>query len=126
MRMPILAYFTIIGITLFLLLNASSYALPDVGPPIKTSQLVGLPKVEPRPGTEPPLMFTFNFGAPVAKESVDTILPDTVYAKVRGTFTPQKVHLAKQRRPTKKDHPRASSERRFAAAYSHDVMMAIH
>jgi hypothetical protein len=77
MRMPIVAYFTVMGTTLLLLLNLSGYALPDVGPPIKTSQLVGLPKIEPRPDTGPPLMSGFNFGARVAQEGSDTKLPDT-------------------------------------------------
>lgn len=126
MRMPIFAYFTVIGTALLLLLNLSGYALPDVGPPIKTSQLVGLPKVEPRPEAESPLMSTFNFGAPVAKESVDAKLPDTIYAKDTSTLDRQKVHLAKQRQLTNKKHPSASRERRVAAVYSHDVMMAIH
>lgn len=126
MRMPVLAYFTVVGITLLLLLNLSSYALPDVGPPIMTSQLVGLPKVEPRPDTEPPLMSTFNFGARVAKENVDNKLPDTIYAKATSTLTSQKLHLAKQRQPTNKNHPTASGGRRIVAVYSHDVMMAMH
>jgi hypothetical protein len=124
MRMPIVAYFTVIGTALLLLLNLSSYALPDVGPPIKVSQSVGLPKVEPRPEAEPALMPTSNFGAPIA--SVETKLPDTVYAKDTSTPKRQNVHLAKQREHTSKNHRSASRERRVAVAYSHDAMMNIH
>jgi hypothetical protein len=125
MRMPIVAYFTVIGTALFLLLSLSSYALPDVGPPIKVSQSVGLPKVEPRPEAEPALMPTSNFGAPIA--SVETKLPDTIYAKDTSTPKRQSVHLAaKQRQHTSKNHRNPSSERRVAATYSHDVMMNIH
>ena len=128
MRMPILAYFIIIGTTLLLLLNVSSYALTDVGPPIKTSQLVGLPKVEPRPDPEAPLMSTSNFGAPMA--SVDTKLPDTNLTKETIIPKRQNVHLAKERQPKNKNRKTASREHRgparVAAAYSHDVMMDIH
>lgn len=126
MCMPILAYFSVMGTTLLLLLNLSGYALPDVGPPIKTSQLVGLPLIEPRPDTEPSSMSTFNFGARVAQESVDTKLLDTIYAKATSTLKPQNVHLAKQRQPTNKSHLNATHERRVATVYSHDVMMAAH
>ena len=129
MRMPILAYFIFIGTTLFLLLNVSSYALPDVGQPIKTSQLVGLPpKFEPRPDAEPPLTSTSNFGTPMA--SADTKLPDAISAKDTGTLKRQNVHLTKQRQPPNKNHRSASREHRgaarVAAVYSHDVMMGIH
>lgn len=128
MRMPILAYFVVIGATLLLLLNASGYALPDVGPPIQTSQLVGLPKVTPRPDTEPPLMSATNFGAPMA--SVETKLPDAITAKDTRTLKRQNVHVAKQRQPANKNHRSASREHRgaarVAAVYSHDAMMGIH
>lgn len=132
MRMPILAYFIVIGATLLLLLNVSSYALPDVGPPIKTSQLVGLPKVQPRPDGEPPSMSTSNFGAPMA--SAETKLPDTIYAKDASAPKRQSVHLTKERQPTNnptnKNHRSASREHRsaarVAAVYSHDVMMDTH
>jgi len=128
MRMPIFAYFTVIGTALFLLLNVSSYALPDVGPPIQTSQLVGLPKVELRPDVQPPSISTTNFGAPMA--SADAQLPDTISAKDTSMLKRQNVHLAKQRQPTNKNHRSASRERRgaahVAAVYSHDVMMNIH
>lgn len=126
MRMPIVAYFTVMGTTLLLLLNLSGYALPDVGPPIKTSQLVGLPKIEPRPDTGPSLTSTFNFGARVAKESVETKLPDTIYAKATNTLKPQNAHLSKQRQSTNKSNLNGARERRVATAYSHDVMMAAH
>jgi hypothetical protein len=120
MRMPILAYFVVIGTTLLALLNLSSYALPDIGPPIKTSQLVGLPKIEPRPDAVP-LISTFNFGR--LKESVDTQLPDTIYAKDTSKLKRQNVHLTKQRQSKKNSG--ASSERRVAV-YSHDIMMSTH
>jgi hypothetical protein len=122
MRMPILAYFTVMGTTLLLLLNLSGYALPDVGSPIKTSQLAGLPKIQFRPDTEPPLMSSFNFGARVAQESAETQLPDTIYAK---TLKAQNMHLTTQRQPTNKSRL-APYERRIATVYSHDVMMAVH
>jgi len=121
MRMPILAYFVVIGTALLALLNLSSYALPDIGPPIKTSQLVGLPKVEPRPDAEP-LMSTFNFGR--LKESVDTQLPDTIYAKDRSTPKRATAHLTKQRLP-KKNSGDAPREQRVAV-YSYDIMMSTH
>jgi hypothetical protein len=128
MRMPILAYFIVIGATLLLLLNVSSYALPDVGPPIKTSQLVGLPKVEPRPDAEAPSMSTSNFGAPMV--SADTKLPDTIFAKDTSVPKRQSAHLTKERQSTNKNHRSASREHRsaarVAAVYSHDVMMDTH
>src|SRR5215813_2215160 len=113
MRMPIVAYFVVMGAALLLLLNASSYALPDVGSPIQTSQMVGLPKVEPRPDAEPPLMSTTNFGAPMA--SAETKLPETISAKATSTLKQQNVHVAKQRQPANKNHRSASRERRGAA-----------
>jgi len=121
MRMPILPYFVVVGATLLTLLTLSSYALPDVGPPIKTSQLVGLPKVEPRPEPEPS-MATFNFGVP--RESIDTPLPNTIYAKDTSSFKGQSVHLAKRRQTARKD--KAAPRERRVAVYSHDVMMSIH
>lgn len=128
MRMPIFAYFIFIGATLLLLLNVSSYALPDVGPPIKTSQLVGLPKVEPRPDAEPPLMSASNFGAPMASE--ETKLPDAIFAKDTSAPKRQNVHLTKERQPTKRIHRTAAREHRssarVASVYSHDLMMDTH
>ena len=121
MRMPLLAYFVVIGTTLLALLNLSSYALPDVGSPIKTSQLVGVPKVEPRPDAEP-LTSTFNFGAP--KENVATQLPNTIYAKDTSSFKKQSAHLAKQRQTESKD--KSTSRERRVAVYSYDAMMSIH
>src|SRR5262249_42870224 len=128
MRIPILAYFIAIGTTLLLLLNVSSYALPDVGPPIKTSQLVGLPKKsELRPDAEAPLplISMTNFGAPMA--SIYTKSSDTISAIDSSMLKRQNAHLANQRPPTNKKHRSASREhrgaKRVAAVYSHDVMM---
>jgi hypothetical protein len=95
--MPILAYFSVIGTILVVLLRLSSSALPDIGPPIKTSQLVGLPKVEPRPESEP-LITTFNFAAP-PKKNVDAQLPDTIYAKDTSALKRKNVPATKQRQP---------------------------
>jgi hypothetical protein len=128
MRMPLLAYFVFIGTTLLALLNLSSYALPDIGPPIKTSQLVGLPKVEPRPDAEPLILSTFNFGA--RKESVDKQLPDNIYAKdissLKGqnTHLAKHTHLAKRRQTESKDKGAARAHQ--VAVYSYDAMMSIH
>jgi hypothetical protein len=122
MRMPILAYFVVIGIALTALLDLSSYALPDVGSPIKTSQLVGLPGVEPRPDRQP-VTSAFNFGS--AKESVDTQSPERAYAKAPASLQQQNVQLPTKSRQPEKKNSEASRERRVAV-YSHDAMMNIH
>ena len=70
MRMPIFTYLVAAGAALLALLILSSYELPDVGSPINTSQLVGLPKVEPRPELQP-LMTTSNFAAEEKGEAGD-------------------------------------------------------
>jgi len=122
MRMPILSYFVVVGTTLLALLTLSSYELADVGSPIKTSQSVGLRKVETRPDWQP-FMTTSNFGAE-EKESPATQTSNAAYAKEIGTPKPQNVHLTKQRQPASKDTS-APRERR-GAVYSHDIMMNIH
>jgi hypothetical protein len=122
MRMPLVAYFAVMGATLLALLNLSSYALVDVGPPIKTSQLAGLPKVTPRPDAEPLTVSTFNFGAP--KESMPSQLPDTIYAKDTSPPKDQGANLAKRRQAESKD--KSAPRDRRAAVYSHDAMMDIH
>ena len=122
MRMPILAYFVVIGIALTALLDLSSYALPDVGSPIKTSQLVGLPSVEPRPDPEP-VASTFNFGS--AKQTVDTQSAEKAYAKAPASPQLQNVQLITKSPQLAKKNPEASRERRVAV-YSHDAMMNTH
>jgi hypothetical protein len=121
MRMPIFTYFVLVGTALLGLLILSNYELPHVGSPIKTSQLVGLPKVEPRPD-EQPLMTTFNFEAERASSATQT--SSTAYAQETSAYKGQNVHLTKQRQSASKDIS-ASREHRLAA-YSHDIMMSIH
>lgn len=122
MRMPLLAYFVVTATTLLALLNLSSYALLDVGPPIKTSQLVELPKVKPRPDAEPLTLSTFNFGAP--RESTESQLPDTIYAKDTSPPKAQSANLGKRRQTESKDQ--SASRKPRVAVYSHDAMMDIH
>ena len=120
--MPILTYFAVVGTALLALLMLSSYELPDAGSPIKTSQLVGLPKVEPRPDDPQPLMTTYNFAA--EKESPTTQTSITAYAQETSAPKRHNAHLTKQRRSASKD-TRAPREHRVAA-YSYDIMMSIH
>jgi phage-related minor tail protein len=119
--MPMFTYFMAAGATLLAFLVLSSYELPDVGSPIKTSQLVGLPKVEPR-ADQQPVMTTSNIAA--EKESPATQTSNSVYAQETIAPKQQNVHLTRQRQSTSKD-TRAPREHRVAA-YSHDVMMSIH
>jgi len=121
MRMPILSYFVVVGTALLALLMLSSYELADVGSPIKTSQSVGLRKVELRPDWQS-FMTTSNFGA--EKESPATQTSNAAYAKELGTLKQQNAHLTKQRQPASKDTS-APRERR-GAVYSYDIMMSIH
>ena len=120
MGMPLLAYFTFVAAALLILLNLSSYALPDLGSPIETSQLVGLPKtVELRPDPRP-LMTAVNFGAR-EKES-DRQLSRSVSAKYTGPPKRRSARLAKLRRT---DHKSARREH-VGATYSYTIMMSIH
>jgi hypothetical protein len=121
MPMPILTYFVVAGTALHALLMLSSCELPDVGSPIKTSQLVGLPKVEPRPEVEP-FVTTSNFAA--EKESSATQTSSTAYAQETSAPKQQNAQLTKQRQSASK-HTSAPREHRVAT-YSHDAMMSIH
>ncbi len=121
MRMPMFTYFMTVGATLLALLVLFSYELPDVGSPIKTSQLVGLPKSEPRADPQP-LLTTPDIAA--EKESPATQISNSAYAQETSAPKRQNVHLTKQRQSKSKD-TRAPREHRVAA-YSHDVMMSIH
>ena len=121
MRMPIFTYFMVIGTALLALFMLSSYELPDVGSPIKTSQLVGLPKVEPRPEQQP-LMTISNFAA--EKESPATQTSNAAYAQETSAPKQQNAHLTKQRQSASK-HTSAPREHRVEG-YSHDIMMSIH
>ena len=123
MRMPILAYFVVIGIALTALLDLSNYALPDVDPPIKTSQMVGLASVEPRPDPGPVVTSVFNFGIP--KETVDTQSPEKAYAQAPASSPRQNAQLTTKPRQTAKNNLEASRER-HVVIHSHDVMMNIH
>ena len=122
MRMPIFTYLVAAGAALLALLILSSYELPDVGSPINTSQLVGLPKVEPRPELQP-LMTTSNFAAE-EKERPATQTSSTAYAQ--ETFAPkqQNAQLTKQRQSATKD--KSAPREHHVAAYSHEIMMSIH
>src|SRR5215469_3658810 len=121
MRMPILSYFVVIGTTLLLLLTLSSYALPDVGSPIKTSQLTGLPKVEPRPDAQP-MMPPIAINAP--KEPAQNKLPDSIYAKAESFSSQSNAHPTKQQASESKNRRSAPQSR--VAASSYDAMLAIH
>jgi hypothetical protein len=76
MRMPIFSYFLVVGAALLGLLLWSSDEMPSSGPPIQTSQLVGLPKSAPQREPSQPLMTTANFAAeePHPSRSGDTLL----------------------------------------------------
>ena len=120
MRMPILAYFAVIGAALLALLNLSAYALPDVGSPIKTSQITGLPKVAPRPDAEP-LMPLTRFAA--AKEPAQADLPAAAYAKADPSPNAQSGHVTK-RQQTENKQKRTTGN--HVASYSYAAMMSIH
>jgi len=119
--MPILAYFAVIGAALLALLNLSAYALPDIGSPIKTSQMTGLPKAEPRPDAEP-LMPPIRFAA--AKETAPAQLAAAAaYAKADPSPNAQSEHVTGRRQAENKQK-RATGNN--GATYSYNVMMSIH
>ena len=122
MRMPIFTYFVAAGTALLALLMLSSYDLADVGSPIKTSQLVGLPKVEPQPEPQP-LMTSPNFAAE-EKERPATQTSSTAYAQETIAPKQQNAQLTKQRQSASKDTSAPREHR--VAAYSHEIMMNIH
>jgi hypothetical protein len=74
--MPLLSYFLVIGTTLLCLLLWSSKELPPSPSPIKTSQQVGLPKLEAPHEPLIPLMTTANF----AKEEEHPAKPENTVA----------------------------------------------
>jgi hypothetical protein len=123
MRMPILAYFIVMGAALIGLLLVSSYELPDVGSPIKTSQLAGLPKVEARPDIDPMMTTSSNFAAPEkeiqAVQSVNGIHAEQINADKSRSVHPVKRQLAERDSASTAHQPRV-------AEYSHDVLMGIH
>jgi hypothetical protein len=120
MRMPIFTYFVVVGTALLALLVLSSYEFPDVGSPIKTSQLVGLPKVELRPEPQQ-LMTTSNLA--VEKDSPPAQTSDKAYAQEISAPRKQDAYPTKLRQSASKD---TSAPRDRFAAYSHDIMMSIH
>ena len=119
--MPIFTYFVAAGMALLALLMLSSYDLADVGSPINTSQLVGLPKVEPRPEVEP-FVTTSNFAA--EKESSATQTSSTAYAQETIAAKQQNPEPTKQRQSASKDTSAPREHR--VVAYSHEIMMNIH
>ena len=121
MRMPIFTYFVAAGTALLALLMLSSYDLADVGSPIKTSQLVGLPKVEPQPEPQP-LMTSPNYAA--EKENPATQTSSTAYAQETIAPKQQNPQLTKQRQSATKDTSAPREHR--VAAYSHEIMMDTH
>ena len=123
MRMPILAYFVFVGTALIGLLLLSSYELPDVGSPIKTSQIAGLPKVELRPDSEPVATVSSNFAAP-EKESQALQSVNGIHAEQINAHKPKSAHSVK-RQQAERNSTSIVRERRVAE-YSHDVVMGIH
>jgi len=121
MRMPIFTYFVAAGTALLALLMLSSYDFADVGSPIKTSQLVGLPKVEPQPEPQP-LITTSNFAA--EKENPATQTSSMAYAQETIAPKQQNPQLTKQRQSASKDTSAPREHR--DVAYSHEIMMDIH
>lgn len=122
MRMPILAYFVVVGTALLALLVLSSYELPDDGAPIKTSQLVGLPKVEPHPESEPTMTASANFAAP-EKENQTVQSLNGIHAEQISAHKHKSANLTKRRAET--SNAKSGRERRVAL-YSHDAVMGIH
>ena len=121
MQMPIFTYFVAAGTALLALLMLYSYELQDDGSPIKTSQLVGLPKIEPRPEPQP-LMTTSNFAA--EKENPATRTSSTAYAQETIAPKQQNAQLTNQRQSASKDTSAPREHR--VAVYSHELMMSIH
>jgi hypothetical protein len=119
--MPILTYFVAAGMALLALLMLSSYDLADVGSPIKTSQLVGLPKVEPQPEPQP-LMTSPNYAA--EKENLATQTSSMAYAQETIAAKQQNPEPTKQRQSASKDTSAPREHR--VVAYSHEIMMNIH
>lgn len=129
--MPILAYFVFVGTTLIGLLLFSSYELPDVGSPIKTSQIAGLPKVETRPDREPVTVGSSYFAAAEkesqALQSVNGIHAEQIsgiHAEQINAHKPKSAHPVK-RQQTERNSTSITRDRRIAE-YSHDVVMGIH
>ena len=123
MRMPILAYFVFVGTALIGLLLLSSYELPDVGSPIKTSQIAGLPKVELRPDSELVTTASYNFAAS-GKQSQTLQSVNGIHAEQISAHKPKSAHPVK-RQQAERNSASIGRERR-AAKYSHDVVMGIH
>jgi len=123
MRMPILAYFVFVGTALIGLLLLSSCELPEVGSPIKTSQMAGLPKVESRPDSEPVATVSSNFAAP-EKERQALQSVNGIHAEQINAHKPKSAHSVK-RQQAERNSTSIVRERRVAE-YSHDVVMGIH
>jgi hypothetical protein len=115
--MPVFAYITVVGTALVALLSLFAYVLPDIGSAIKTSQMVGLPKIERGPEAGP-LVTTFNFGAP--KNYVDTASLNAIYAKDIGTLKQQNVHSTKRQSAST---DLSASHQHRAPIYSYDAML---
>ena len=119
--MPIFTYLVVAGTTLLAFLILYSYELQDVGSPIRTSQLVGLPKVEPRPEPQP-LVSTSNFAA--IKENPDTETSGTAYAQETIAVKQQNAQPTKRRQSANKGTSSLREHR--VAMYSHEIMMSVH
>ena len=123
MRMPILAYFVVVGTALLALLVLSNYELPDVGSPIITSQRMGLPKVVMRPDNAPIATASFNFAAP-EKESRAVQSLNGIHAEQISEHKQKTVHPVKRRQAEINGKSAARQPR--VALYSHDVQVTIH
>jgi len=121
MRMPVFSYFAVVGAALLGFIMLSGHALIDTGSPIKTSQLVGLPKVEQRPDSGPSVM-TSTFR--VENEKVTPQTAEAAYAKDTRAPKQGNAYLSKQRQAKAKDESSPPEHR--VAAYSYDAMMDIH
>jgi hypothetical protein len=106
MRMPLLSYFLVIGTTLLCLLLWSSKELPPSPSPIKTSQQVGLPKLEAPHEPLIPLMTTANF----AKEEEHPAKPENTVATPE-TVTEEK--HARREKGSRTAHERKTESKRW-------------
>ena len=62
MRMPLLAYFSAVGAVLTGLLLLLTHHIEPVGPPVQTSQVIGVPKPFKATPEPPPDLTGLNFG----------------------------------------------------------------
>lgn len=128
MRMPIFAYFLVVGTALLALLVVSDYALTDVGSPVKTSQLVGLQKVEPKADRGPVTTVSTNFAA----ASTNFAAPEKANPEAHplNGIHAEQINEHKQKSPRQAKSRQADGDNarsgHSVAVYSHDVVMGIH